>query len=525
MDQGISQPVDLPKRGFSDGHEIGGSKRMTENNNRNKKVAEARLLLEKEIELSPSSRLPPVRELSRKFGITESVIASAAHILRERGIISFSRGRPMVIVSRMRPVVVDRRSAVVEIAQRLRRRILLGEWQTGRHLPKVLALTNELRVSNTTLLAAFDILRGENIIHKTGKNWIVGPLELHQGDRKVRPATEGPIILILQSNFKQLERLAESERTRLFFSAFENEVVRYGIQLRYFFTKEDGAPPSPGTVGKNSLRKLFTEQGSRILGTLLVDSRGRLRNLNEWIEFMLTFQRPVVWFDYLDDSGVQMPLSSNFTRCHFHEESAIETAINSLAALNHRETAYLLGGTDEGGWRRRRGMLLAKHAEKHGMKMHFVEASGTDPLPAYMEKLADRFAPGGDLANRWKPAEYYLPVIGRALKYKEVTAWIAPRDQTAYHLFWWMQAAGLGVPEDISLLSFDNRHARGVSSIDFGFGYLGYAAFHSIFGIIKLRRCRGGRIPNRPYLLDRGTIGWPRTGSLPSVLGATTTIK
>ncbi len=490
-----------------------------------RKIAEAQALIEKTIEQCGSSRLPPVRELARKFGIAESVIASAAHILREKGIISFSRGRPMVIVARMRPVELDRRSAVEEVAQALRRKISGGEWQTGRHLPKVLALTNELRVSNTTLLAAFDVLRKEDLIHKAGRTWKVGPPEREHRYSKIRPATDGPIIIILQTNFKHLESLAESERTRLFYTTFEHEVVRYGVQLRYFFTKEDGAPPSPGTVGKGSIRDLFAEQGSRILGTLLVDSRRTLPNLSEWIDFMLTFQRPVVWFDHIDDADTPTPISSNFTRCHFHEESAIESAMDSLASFDHREVAYILGGTDEEGWRRRRGELLLQHAEKRGMKLHIVEASAADPLTPSMEKLAHRFAPGGDLANRWKPAYYYLPVIGRAMKYKKVTAWIAPRDQTAYHLFWWMQAAGLNVPEELSLISFDNRNARGVSSIDFGFGYLGYAAFHSIFGIIKLRRNRGGNIPNRPFLLDRGTIGRPRTKPLPAVLGATTWIE
>ncbi len=473
-------------------------------------------MLEKEIELCRSSRLPPARELSQKFGISESVISSAAHILREKGVISFSRGRPMIIVARMRPAEIDRHSADEEVAGELRKKIYSGEWQTGRHFPKVLALTNEFRVSNTTLLAAFDRLRKEKLIHKSGRSWVVGPPEPQHRKANVKTATDGPIIIILQTDFKNLESLANSERTRLFYTEFEHEVVRYGIQLRHHFTMEDGIPPTPSSAGKEGIRELFAKQGNRILGTLLVDSRRTLPNLSDWFDFMLSYHRPVVWFDYLDDTETQTPLSSQFTRCHFHEEAGIETAIDSLASLDHREVAYILGGTDEEGWRRERGESLVKHAQRRGMKVHVVEASGSDPLPASMKKLAHRFEPGGDLVNRWKPADYYLPVIGRAMDYRNVTAWIAPRDQTAYHLFWWMQAAGLNVPEDLSLISFDNRNARGVSSVDFGFGYLGYAAFHSIFGIINLRRSRGGNIPNRPFLLDRGTIGKPRTGPLPA---------
>jgi DNA-binding LacI/PurR family transcriptional regulator len=56
-----------------------------------------------------------------------------------------------------------------------------------------------------------------------------------------------------------------------------------------------------------------------------------------------------------------------------------------------------------------------------------------------------------------------------------VTAILAPNDYFAHQYYHWLRAAGLRLPEDVSLLSFDNNRYSlpfSISSIDFGFGDL-----------------------------------------------------
>ncbi len=76
-------------------------------------------------------------------------------------------------------------------------------------------------------------------------------------------------------------------------------------------------------------------------------------------------------------------------------------------------------------------------------------------------------------------------------------------------LMYWILAAGYEVPKRISIISFDNDPTKAplpMDSIEFGFGYLGYAAFHKIFGDINIPHNPKGEIFSRPLLVNRGTL-------------------
>lgn len=75
---------------------------------------------------------------------------------------------------------------------------------------------------------------------------------------------------------------------------------------------------------------------------------------------------------------------------------------------------------------------------------------------------------------------------------------------------------GFRIPRDISLLSFDNQpplQISPVSSVDFGMGYLGYSAFHYLFGVLPVKHERNGDIASTPHIVNRGSTGpAPRKG-------------
>jgi DNA-binding LacI/PurR family transcriptional regulator len=96
-----------------------------------------------------------------------------------------------------------------------------------------------------------------------------------------------------------------------------------------------------------------------------------------------------------------------------------------------------------------------------------------------------------------------------ALRFR-ATALIAPSDTLAlsYHVGW-LRTAGVAVPRDMSLISFDNsyRYEEQLTSVDFGFDYLGYQAYHTIVGDIPVERDRHGCIAARARVVDLGTVG------------------
>jgi DNA-binding LacI/PurR family transcriptional regulator len=104
------------------------------------------------------------------------------------------------------------------------------------------------------------------------------------------------------------------------------------------------------------------------------------------------------------------------------------------------------------------------------------------------------------------------------------TALIAPSDDTAAKAWHWLAAAGVRIPEDMSLISFDNYPTMPpppITTIDFGFGNLGYAALHLLLGDVPVKRGRDGTVRTVPTVVRRGSVGRPRAGRLPvSLRGA-----
>jgi DNA-binding LacI/PurR family transcriptional regulator len=98
-----------------------------------------------------------------------------------------------------------------------------------------------------------------------------------------------------------------------------------------------------------------------------------------------------------------------------------------------------------------------------------------------------------------------------------VTAILAGNDGVAVRLHRWFRFAGLRVPRDVSLLSFDNSSAIAglpISSMDLGLGSLGYRAFHLILGDLGIRANRRGDLIGEPAVNHGLSVGPVRKGAL-----------
>jgi hypothetical protein len=93
-----------------------------------------------------------------------------------------------------------------------------------------------------------------------------------------------------------------------------------------------------------------------------------------------------------------------------------------------------------------------------------------------------------------------------------VTALLCPNDGLARRMYWVCRQLGYAIPDDISLLSFDNDHTASshmMSSVDFGFGHLGYCAFHLLTKTLPINTAPGGRVGARAHVAGRGSVGPP----------------
>jgi LacI family transcriptional regulator len=229
--------------------------------------------------------------------------------------------------------------------------------------------------------------------------------------------------------------------------------------------------------------------GSRFLGCLLVSRKRSGDAAADRARGFIQSGKPVLWFDRNDNGFEHAPDGPNLHRCFFDEESAATRAVDHLRERGHRTALYAYGDwsvRQQASWKRRRERLVREEAEVHGM----------------------RVVPFGRRASE-SSSRGMARMLMDAVRKEGATAIVAPRDKVALKLYYELNSAGWRIPEDISMISFDNRPilvSAPITSVDFGFDYLGYAAFHRIFGLVPVKKNRAGDIAARPRVEDRGSV-------------------
>ncbi|GAA2308607.1 LacI family DNA-binding transcriptional regulator [Streptomyces violaceusniger] len=177
------------------------------------------------------------------------------------------------------------------------------------------------------------------------------------------------------------------------------------------------------------------------------------------------------------------------------EHKGIRQAVDHLVALGHRAIAHIDGGTMPAAAERRRGYRAAMR--RHGLADHIRVHPGD-----YTEESGARVA--RDLLARAQ-----LP-----------TAVIAGNDRCAHGLLGTLLRAGVRVPEDVSIVGYDDSQLARLSFIDLTSVRQEAAESAELAVRAAAERLDEGRTADRDIVLDptlavRGSTGPPRTRSTP----------
>jgi hypothetical protein len=311
----------------------------------------------------------------------------------------------------------------------------------------------------------------------------------------------------------------------------------------------------------DAIAALADRLGRALLGIVVVldESDRRANGIGEDIFTILRrFCRagvPLAWLDRYDSCRIEeqswdgprlfrkliesSPGSRSLFRFHLSELQAVRLTLKTLYEAGHRIIGVPNPGS-EPAWLRQRSEYIAQVAREMGKSLVVVQQRECEPLfvpqPGMTgAQIAAKFDAEGNafLANikslaldRATTKMHYarMPADIRRLLLSTVrlgamivrhrpTALIAPSDEHAHECYRWLAAAGFSIPRDMTLVSFDDNldtlYPYPISSVNFGFDYLGYACFHVLLGDLRIPTDRWKSIGARPRINHPGTIGAP----------------
>lgn len=480
------------------------------------------------MDASPGGRLEPVKLLAREMGVSKGTLQKALDSLRSEGKLQSYRGKGTFWGGgdAGHPPRAPGRS-LETVSTTLRTRIQEGTYRSGQPLPKVGHLSSQERVSPDTVCAALKVLEAESLIWKQGKSWIAGrrPQAGRVNQALVRGARATPAILLVTPEYRTWENLYHEEHTGKFVQNFYLEIERMGLETQLVLMEKSSAGHFP--MGRSRVQDQIRSLEGRYLGAMCIGQSD-----TDWVGWLAGFRKPVVWLDLQcpsEDLDMKaLPGGDRCFRCLKDEEASAAMAIETLAGLGHRRIGFpwLKSGAfpwvdhrlallkeKAAAWETPVEIIPVEHPETH---WHPQPWTGPDGFRTWLDGMVRSSAGGnGDgptLRTRLSLRDQ-APSLARLLEEEGVTALLAPNDYFAHQYYHWLRATGHRMPDDVSLLSFDNNSFSrpfSISSIDFGFGELAYRAAHIFLGDLPVKADGKHTLHSRPYLLARETLGPPR---------------
>jgi DNA-binding transcriptional regulator YhcF (GntR family) len=509
---------------------------------------------------SRSERLPGARTLARMFGCSFATMLKALRVLQERGLLIIDGNRRARLASSQRPApAASRERAADRLHGIVRNAIVTGTYRVGDQLPKAGYFALEHRCSRTTVACALQRLCEERLCHRRGKAWVVGPHETHARD--TRPADRPAILVLLpnEDHWRMISR--DSKEYKHFVAQFAHEAEKHGIRLVMAFTspQENRTLSSLWPQGQKQIAGRVRHLGSHYLGALVPCNHLEIPELEQWLRLLLELGRPVVWLDRTEE-GLYSPLKHRlFFRCTADSREGSRVILRAFHDAGHRTIGLtrlfwhqyldpfiddMTAMTSEFDPRMRLVVEREPHptmdtrpdGEPVGAVLQRLSRSGIPALRRLCARLLKRHpdlvdgtgahAPVG-WRDFWRGAQYVslqeFQVFGLMsrlvplLRNPDITALICPGNKNTRFYFWWFEAMGISVPRDLSVISVDNSydfHPWPISSIDLGYGYLGYAAIHLFMGDIPVHIDRHHTVTGPVSFHDRGSLGPPRSGAL-----------
>ncbi len=474
------------------------------------------------------TELPPIEELSKRYGAAYRTTWKALQCLVAEGKIECTTGRrARVVSSEPAPVSISRSEET--IYRRIRENILEGTYKAGTGLPKRDYFVLTYHVGPRAVTGALKKLAAEGLVHKQGKRYIVGPqTENSPVEKSFRGTSREPVVLCILPLSRFIRNITMSSHNERFFHSFSSELLRFGIDLRFSAMYELRLDATGRTDQLENIATLIRKLGRRYRGAL-IQVGNQFQDLPVWLPRLQEFKRPVVFFDSTDQGQDlvrgNFGLKENYYRLLFNERAAVSLALEGLCEYGHSRIGYPLSAQGKNNWMIQRENTARSIIKEQKLPCTLITAIKNEPFwwspgsPPSATSLEMRVRDGfARLSDKERSTSIRKRLLNETESLKRlignrVTALLCPNDITADEHLQWARIVGLDIPHDMSIVSFDNTYeavAKSISSIDFGFAHLGYLAARIMVDDIPVRTDAEGNIRSKCTFVSRNSIDKPR---------------
>ena len=520
--------------------------------------------LQEIISSSIIARLPSLRLLARQIGASWERVHEAVRQLQKSGVLRVSR-KGGIVIRKLEQVPEGAKALPPEesLYRLMRSRIEAGEYRTGRPLPKTGYLARTEKAGTRTVGRVVRRLVKDGLVYRKGRSLTVGR-ETSIG--RLASPNAGRYILMVQLSGPTWKELTFLWYVQPFIQTFLREMSLYGLLPQTALIKRPRTAQTACAVpaGKAEIEETIKRLGSRLMGILVVDFGAEAAvhygpELFSFLTWLCGFGKPVVTLDARNEAGpvyleeiyqwtyrqylraiTHPDMQKRFFKCH-----PDFVAIDQLPALALHQAGHRMAGIPypgkPPGWLGGRLFQLRAAAKSMHPPFTIVTSQELPPLFAVRQEMTKkeldeklqstlprppaahiikalaafdkrnyRFS---DLPPEYKSLAALSPILGPFLNNTGCTAIIAPSDRFARLYYQWFMTASVRIPEDISLISYDDRpesiYPYAVSSVNFGFDDLGYTAFHLILGDIPVRPAKDRSIAGHCRINHYATIGEP----------------
>lgn len=480
-------------------------------------------------------RLPTVRELTSVFHASASTVCKSLAMLEKEALVE-RRGRSGVYAyPLLHPEFTEqnvRKPVSERIAQDLTRRISVGEFRAGDPLPPRKTLRHRFSTSPNTLLKALRMMEQRRLIHRMGNTFVVGPLS----SRRIAVPKR---VAVLPAKAKDGGPPLRATLRPEFYGSFEKELSGNGIILSGRYGAASFAPARRVKYGKDEFGYLYSAAPTWWLDRVTGSTPDHLKK--EMVR-LSRFSRPIVIFNcapiFTRFPGFSLAKYKDLYGLGYDNIGAGVAVGTYLAQLGHRKIGFFCYSTDqwnlqrlEGVKRGHRGIwgressvmefrthgttnIEGRNSPKHvkvvanSLREWEKEILGyrafakLDPAP----RLLGEFLSWASAANQLAAFE---PHFEKALKDREITAWVASVHTIAFTAARFLSESGVRLPQELSLIGIDDDHTladRDITGYDFQPDRMGYLAAHIILQDIPIRRNRKGMVECPGRIIERGSV-------------------